>query len=222
MKNILLFLCLMPLALAAQNDEPVSDTSYITLQSGKFYEVRTSFYQDGEEITTKSLIGDTAQLVQAMQDRITSKAASLAVDARYLSTARKQLTVLNRESDAVKNLTGIDPLKKIQDERIAPLLIAGWKIRRDGTTSDLEFTVSAQGNLRYAINAGSTKAATLFGDVIRLKNYPSNGNDTDLFLLRNGNFVNLDRSTILRPPGNDNPVNRSAAPAPTRTKKKGN
>lgn len=96
-------------------------------------------------------------------------------------------------------------------------------MKRDGTQSDVEFTLNAQGALRYAIAGGSTKSALLIGQALRLKNYPSNGTDTDLFTLPNGVWVDATRSVILRPPGNDAPVNRSAAPAPARTRtKKGN
>lgn len=220
MKRLLFLLLLTPFFTAAQNGEPVSDTSYLVKQDTVFFEVKTSTYQDGSELTTKTLIGDTTDLVQAARDRITAKAATMAVDIRYVSTFRKQITSLMRESDAVLALTGIDPQKLVQNDFSAPFLISGWKIRRDDTTSDIEFGVNGQGVLRYSINGGSTKATQLFGNAMRLKNYPSNGTDTDIYLLPNGVWVNADRTVIMRPPNNDNPVNRSAAPAPATATKR--
>lgn len=214
MKRLLFFLLITPFFLAAQNGDPVADTSYLVQQGASFYEVRTTFYPDGEEVTYKDFIGDTSALVEGMKSRITSKAASLAVDVLYTSTAKKQLTGLIREANAVLTLTGIDPMQGVQDDHVAPFLADGWTIKRDDVTSPLVFTVNAQNNLRYAVNGGATKAANLFGRVIRLRNYPSNGTDTDMFVMKNGNYVNLDRSTVLRPPGNNNPVNRSAEPPP--------
>ena len=207
----------------SQSGEPVSDTSYITKQGNLFYETKMSVYQDGSEITTKTLIGDTTALVQAAKDRLTSRATSMAVDVRYVSTFRKQFSALLRESDVVLALTGIDPQKAVQNENAAPFLQDGWKIKRDGATSDIAFTVNGQGALRYSINAGATKAALLIGSALRLKNYPSNGTDTDLFVLPGGVWVDATRSTVLRPHGNNSPVNRAAtpAPAPTKTTKKG-
>lgn len=216
MRNFLFILLITPFFLTAQSGDPVGDTSYFTVQGGKYYEIRTTFYPDGEEITMKDFIGDTAALVQGMKDRITSKAASLAVDVSYTSTAKKQLTGLIREANAVQTLTGIDPMQGVQDDNVAPFLADGWTIRRDDVTSPVVFTVNAQQNLRYAVNGGATKGARLFGRVIRLLNYPANGGDTDMFLMKNGNFVNLDRSTVLRPPGNNAPVT-----APKAAKKKG-
>lgn len=229
MKNILILLSLLcSLSAFSQSGEPVSDTSYIQKVGNTFFEVITLTYQDGAEMTSKTPIGDTAALVQATRDRITSKAATMAVDVRHVSTFRKSITTLVRESNAVLALTGIDPQKAVQDEYAAPFLISGWTIKRDGTTDPVEFTINANGNLRISVNAAATKAVQLFGNALRLKNYPSNGTDTDMYRLQNGVFVNADRTVILRPPGNDAPVSRMAAPpapvAPvTKTKaKKGN
>ncbi len=218
MKNLLFAFILLPMLLAAQS-EPLSDTTYFVKQGNQFFEVITFIYPDGSEQTTKTLIGDTAALVSSAKARMTSKAASMAVDIRYVSTFRKQLTALVRESNAVLALTGIDPQKQVQDEHVAPFLLDGWTIKRDATTDPLVFTVNGQGNLRFSVNGAATKAGQLFGATLRLKNYPSNGVDTDVYRLQNGVFVNADRTVILRPPGNNAPVNRAASPAPVKTKK---
>ena len=210
-------------AIAAQSGEPVSDTSYIQKVGNTFFEIVTFTYQDGAEMTNKTPIGDTAALVQATRDRITSRAATMAVDIRHVSTFKKSITTLVRESNAVVALTGIDPQKAVQDEYAPPFLISGWTIRRDATTDPAEFTINASGNLRISVNSGATKAVQLFGNALRLKNYPSNGTDTDMYRLQNGVFVNADRTVRLRPPGNSEPVSRAAAPAPSKTRtKKGN
>lgn len=138
--------------ISAQNGEPVSDSSWIEKTGNLFYGVRLSVYADGAESRTKTLIGDTAALVTAMKDRLTSKSATMAVDVRYVSTYRKAFTGLIRESNDVLAMTGIDPQKQVQDEYAAPFLITGWTIKREGTTDPVEFTVNAQGNLRYSVN----------------------------------------------------------------------
>jgi len=144
----------------------------------------------------------------------------MSVDVRYVSTFRRQFSELLREADAVKALTSIDPQRLVQDENASPFLESGWTIRRDGASSDIAFTVNAQGALRFTVGGAGSKAALLIGSGLRLKNYPSNGTDTDLFALQNGVWVNSDRSTVLRPPGNDAPVSR--APAPPKATRKGN
>lgn len=204
----LLFLLLFPGFLAAQSGEPVSDTSYFVKQGNLFYEVKTATYQDGSEQSFKTLVGDTIALVQAARDRITSKAATMAVDIKHVSTFRKQINNLVRESNAVLTLTGADPQKLVQDDWVGPFLNAGWTVRRDGATSDVVFTINGQGNLRYSVNGGATKAGQLFGATLRLKNYPSNGTDTDVYRLPGGVWVNADRTVVLRPGGNNDPVSR--------------
>lgn len=215
MKNVLLLL-FFPLILVAQTGEPVSDTSYFVKQGSLFYEVKTLTYKDGSEQTFKTLIGDTATLIIAARDRLTSKAATFAVDAQFTSKFRRQFTDVLRDADAVKALTGQDPQKAIQDEFSEPFLSGDWTVKRDGITSTVTFTLNAQGNLRYAINAGATKQAVLIGRALRLKNYPSNGTDTDVYQLPGGAWINLDRTVVLRHPGNNDPVNRVAKPATTK------
>ena len=215
---VLLLLC--SLSAQAQSGEPVSDTSYVTKQGSLFYETKMSTYRDGSEITTKTLIGDTLALVQAAKDRLVSRAATMSVDIRFVSTFRKSFTQLLRESDAVLALTGIDPQKAVQNEYSTAFLAGTWTIKRDGTNSDITFALNGQGALRYAINGGATKQAILIGQALRLKNYPSNGSDVDLYALPGGVWVDATRAVVLRPPGNNSPVNR-AATAPPKASKKG-
>lgn len=203
----------------AQTGEPVQDTSWIEKTGNQFFEVKKSVYADASELASKTLIGDTAALVQATKDRLTSKAATMAVDVRHVSQFRRQIGNLLRESDAVATLTGIDPQREVQNDYSAPFLAGTWTIRRDGTTSDVTFALNGQGALRYTVGAAGSKAALLLGNGLRLKNYPSNGTDTDLFRLPNGVWVDATRSVILRPPGNSDPVNRATTPTPVRTKK---
>jgi len=219
MKYLLLFslTILCRLAATAQSGDPVLDTSWVEKNGNQFYGVRKSVYADGAEQQTKTLIGDTTDLVQATKDRLTSKSATMAVDVRYVSTYRKSFTELLREANAVQSLTGIDPQRAVQDDYSAPFLIAGWTVKRDGATSDVDFTVNAQGALRFSVAGGATKSALLIGNGLRLKNYPGNGTDTDVFILPNGVWVDATRSTILRPPGNDAPVSR--APVYPKSKK---
>ena len=212
-----LLLCSAPTF--AQSGEPVQDTSWIEKNGSQFFEVKRSVYADASELTSKTLIGDTAALVQATKDRISSRAATMAVDVRHVSQFRRQIGDLLRESAAVATLTGIDPQRAVQDDYSAPFLTGTWTIRRDGTTSDVTFALNGQGALRYTVGAAGSKAAILLGNGVRLKNYPSNGTDTDLFRLPNGVWVDATRSVILRPPGNSDPVNRATAPTPVRTKK---
>jgi hypothetical protein len=52
------------------------------------------------------------------------------------------------------------------------------------------------------VNGGSTKNATTYGAVIRLKNYPSSPTDTDFYLAESGNrFFSLpNRAVVIKKP----------------------
>lgn len=214
MKNIIFLLAFFPLFLAAQTGEPVLDTSYFEKQGGTFFEIKKQVFQDGSEQTWKTVIGDSAAFVTSAKNRLVSQSTTMAVDVRHVSTYSRRFKDLLRESDQVRTLTGTDPQRLVQDELADQFLAGTWSIKRDGTTSDVVFTLNAQGALRFSVAGGATKAALVIGDAMRLKNYPSNGTDTDVFRLPNGVWVNVDRSVVLRPPG----VNRAAKPAAT-TKK---
>lgn len=212
MKKILFFFLLIPVIAFAQNGEPVSDTAYIFSQQTaaglRFYEVKTFVYQDGSELTSKTLIGDSLTLLQSATAKIQASSASWAVDIRHVSTFKRKITATIREADQGRTLTGTDPQREIQMQQQAAFLEPGWKIRRDGTASDIVFTVNAQGALRYSVAGGQTRGATTLGSAMRLNNYPSSGTDTDLYVLPSGVWINADRSVILRPPNNNSPVNR--------------
>lgn len=215
MKNILLLL-FFPLFLTAQTGSPVLDTSYFEKQGGTFFEIKKQVFQDGSEQTWKTVIGDSAAFVTAAKNRLVSQSTTMAVDVRHVSTYSRRMKELLREADQVRTLTGTDPQRLIQDEMQSVFLAGTWSIKRDGTTSDVVFTINGQGALRFSVAGAATKAALVIGDAIRLKNYPANGGDTDVFRLPNGVWVNVDRSVVLRPPGNNDPVNRAAQPATTK------
>jgi hypothetical protein len=214
MKNLLILLChgvttrpicvgllfFLPLWLVAQSGEPVSDTSYFLKQGNLFYGVQTKIYADGSEITTKTLVGDTTALVDGMMDRITGQAATMAVDARHVSTSRKRLNDLLRESDNVLSLTGIDPQKEVEIEYHLPFLESGWTIKNGGAGVPIDFSMSAQNNLRYSVNGGALKQLDLCGNVIRLRQFTGSA-DVELYKLKEGGkWVDLNRTVTLIPP----------------------
>jgi hypothetical protein len=207
MKKLLFSLLFTPIFLAAQSGEPV-DSSYFVWEDSLFFEIKTLVYPDAYQLISKTPIGDSTDLAEMQKARMTSNAATMAIDVRHVSRFKKRFTTLLRESDAVLTLTGIDPQREAQNEFSAPFLLPGWTIKRNGATSDVVFTVNAQGALRFNVAATGSKAALLIGAALRLKNYPEVGTDTDVYLLENGVWVDATRSVILRPPGNDNPVGR--------------
>jgi len=199
MKKIL-FLLLFPLSVFAQR-ETKTDTTWIENTDGLFFGVRRVVYHNNEESYTKTLIGDTARLAQNQVERIISQAQSMANDARAVSNFRRQLAGLVRESNAVKSASGVSPLDTVQKRYVGKFLIPGWTIRQSGAITDISFAVNANGNFRYTILGSATRGADLFGSVLILNGYPTQGNQIELYENSEGNYMTLDRSVVVRTPG---------------------
>lgn len=208
MKKLLFSLLLFAPAFLFAQKEAVIDTSWVEKSANQFFAIRKQVFEDQSELVVKDLIGDTTALVDATKSRITSKAATMAVDVNYVSSYRKKIGELLREADAVRTLTGIDPQREVQKEYDDIFLASGWTIKRDGATQPIEFTLNAQDALRFSVNGGTTKPALLLGKALRLKDYPIKDTHTDVYELPNGVWVDATRLTVLRPPNNDSPVNR--------------
>lgn len=199
MKKIL-FLLLLPLSVFAQR-ETKTDTTYLINESGKWFSARRVVYINNEETFNKTLIGDTARLVQNQIERITAQAASMARDAQTVSNFKRQLAGLIRESNAVLAASGVSPIDTVQKLHVLKFLAPGWTIRQSGAITDISFLVNAQGRFRYTITGQQTRNADLFGDVIILNAYPTTGNRVELYRNSEGNYMSLDRSVVVREPG---------------------
>ena len=199
MRNIIYFLFL-PLSLFAQRETKV-DTTWIENAGGQFFGVRRIVYLNDEEDYKKTLIGDTARLAQNQVERITTRAASMAVDASQVSTFKRKLADLIRESDAVLAASGVSPIDTVQKLHVLKFLSPGWTIRQSGVITDVSFAVNANGRLRYTVTGQSARNADLFGDVMILNAYPITGSQVELYRNSGGNYMTLDRSVVVRMPG---------------------
>lgn len=200
MKNILFVLCFCPLFLFAQR-ETKTDTTWIENTGGVFFGVHRIVYQNDEETYTKTMIGDTARLANNQIERIVTQAQSMAKDAAVVSTFKRRLADLKRESAAVLTASGVSPIDTVQKRFVSQFLVSGWTIRQAGTITDISFNVTNGGNLRYTIAGQATKGADLFGDVLILNQYPAAGSQVELYRNSERNYMSVDRSVVIREPG---------------------
>lgn len=214
MKKILFFL-LFPACLLAQRETKI-DTSWYENTAGKWLKVTRVVYLNDEETLTKVLVGDTSRLVQNQIDRIILSAQSMANDARTVSVFKRRLADLVRESNAIRDASGLSPIDTVQKRYVGKFLQSGWSIRQSGAITDISFAVNAQGRLRYTIQGQQTRNADLFGDVLILNAYPAQGSQVELYRNSENNYMSIDRSVVVREPGSSanltGSANRSAAP----------
>lgn len=167
-----------------------------------YFEVITTTYDDGSEDITKRPVGTAAALTGDAADKILGRAATLAADCQRVGRARSILTEFQNEDTEITAITNSSPLKVIQDRYQGELLTPGWQINEGTGFVAFTFTVNAQGNLRYAVNGGATRAARYYGNVIQLRDYPANNVHTEFFLSDNGNryFSLPNRAVIIKKP----------------------
>lgn len=211
MKVILFILCMVFAGvISAQTGEIVKDSSYTVASAGKFIQARYVEYEDGSSVTTTLPALTADELLLKKKSEIEQHVLAMSKDVAYVSFFRRNLTEIKRKADAMKALTGKSPLDTIQAIGIAIYTVPGWTIVESGAAArDVVFTVTAQGVMRYKIGNDAAKPVWFFGNAMRLNNHLGTGNDTDLFRLENGNFVDATRRNVLRRPGNNqNRVNQ--------------
>lgn len=152
-----------------------------------YFEVITVTYDDEGQDVIKRPVGPAIQLTADQADKILQNFTSLANDAARVSRAKKIVLEANTTDDNIFAVTALRPLDVIQARFQAELLAAGWTIDNGAGALPIVFTVNAQGVLRYNVNATGAKNAKIYGDVIRLINYPSSPTDTEFFLNDKGN-----------------------------------
>ena len=173
MKNLLLLLLLLcSLSLFSQTT-PI-DTSY-TVQdaNGQYFKVKNTILANGEQYLQKTLIGDSVSLTQQYRSTLFESVRSAREVALNLNekTRIKNLIQIVTESDAATN----GRFSKKLGADYNPEFVSGtWAIGTDV----LVFTVKTGGTLSVSVNGGASKVVDVWGDIIRIRNYPSAGTHT--------------------------------------------
>jgi len=169
--------------------EIVSTTRNFVLDNDNvtYFEVTRVTYDDDSYTETAIPVGPAAALTADQADKIEGHARTLASDSLRVSRARQIISDINATDANITAITTVSPLKVIQGRYQADLLEPGWTIDEGAGFVPIVFNVTAQGVLRYNVNATGAKQATIYGAVLRLKNYPASPTDTDFFLSENGN-----------------------------------
>ena len=185
MKYILFFiLC----ALSAQSQ--TTTKRFVLAPDGvSFMEITRITEDDGRYSEVATIPGPAVALASDQADKVEAIMRDLAVSAYRVSFTKRTISEAAQADSVVTAVSGVSPLKAIQDRHQSELLKPGWTIDQGAGLGfqQLVFTVNASGNLRFSIAGAATKPATIYGAVIRLRNYPSSPTDTDFYLSENGN-----------------------------------
>lgn len=207
MKKILFLIAFSPVLLSAQR-VTTFDSLYQESRNGRFYEVRLVEWSTGESSLTYSLIGDTASIFENQINDWVSRARQMAQDARGVSRFTKQINDILKANNTVFAATGRDALDTLTARFALPLLAGGWTVKDTAGVADVEFNINNAGQLRYTVAGFQARNAFLLGDVIRLNNFKSTGQDLDFFKGVGGNWFTIDDRVRLKHPGNQDAVSR--------------
>ena len=197
------FFCLLllaiPLLLFSQK-EVITDSTWISNDSGNFFENHIKIYNTGEtDGGYKRLIGDTAAVVEKFSNAFEQQAERFAQDAKVVSEYPSNIRELIRQDDAIEAMLGISPLRTLLQKQDTVFTDTTWSIKIEGSGFvPIVFNVNAGGNLRYTVDTFPTKTAILFGNVIRLNNFLGGTWDEILFKQRDGFYTSLDKRLLLR------------------------
>ena len=192
---------LLFLPLFASSQEITKDTSYLINSGGNFFNVNRIEYENGAYSEVSSMIGDTLAVLSLYANKISSEAnqyASAAVISMRAQAATAQLAKLDT---AMTARLGTSPITSIMDSYEREFLTGSWEIVYNGNTTAVTFPrLSTNQRIRLLPSGGTARTLLIFGNMLRIVNYPVTGNNT-LFKVKDGRWENLARTIVLKKSG---------------------
>ena len=192
MKQITLIIALFA-ALTAQAQNVTRDTLYTVNSGGRFLEVQRFDYSDGSYSETSKAIGDTTALIDYMELRFYKQAQTYDRLASQLRFAPRDLGRMVQEDAAAQTAFGRSPLIELQQQYDSTFLIDTYTLNDAPVT----FGRTAAGKLRMT-QGGVNYIVDLFGDAMRIRNYPATGKVTILYVMNPSLWQDAGADVFLR------------------------
>ena len=192
MKQITLIIALF-LALTATAQNVTRDTLYTVNAGGRFLEVQRFDYSDGSYSETSKAIGDTTALIDYMELRFFKTAQTYDRLASQLRFAPRDLGRMVQEDAAAQAAFGRSPLIELQQQYDSTFLIDTYTLNDAAVT----FGRTAAGKLRMT-QGGVNYVVDLFGDAMRIRNYPATGKVTILYAMNPALWQDAGADVFLR------------------------
>lgn len=151
-----------------------------------YFEVTKVTYDDETYTETSKMIGPASVLANHYADDFIQQSATLANNAAPGAFARRGINEIKANDTDILAAAGVSPLTIVQQRYEAELLTPGWTINQGAGDVSLVFSVNGQGVLKYSIDGAPVQNADMYGHVIQLRNYPTNGVHTEFFEKQNG------------------------------------
>lgn len=191
-----LFILLFSASLSAQ--EITKDTSWLTNAAGIFYNVARVEYDNGAYSESSTVVGDTLAVVSLYANQISNSAQQFASAAVIAMRAQAETSRLAKFDTLATARLLRSPLTAVMASYEREFLTGSWVVISGGTTTAVTFPrLSTNQRIRLLPAGNTARTLLLFGNMLRIVNYPITGNNT-LFKVRDGRWENLTRTIILR------------------------
>lgn len=188
-----LFIVALLATFTAQAQNVTRDTLFTVNAGGRFLEVQRFDYSDGSYSETSKAIGDTTALIDYMELRFYKTAQTYDRLASQLRFAPRNFGRMVQEDAAAQAAFGRSPLIELQQQFDSTFLIDTYTLNDAPVT----FGRTAAGKLR--MTQGTTNyVVDLFGEALRIRNYPTTGKVTILYLMNANLWQDAGADVFLR------------------------
>lgn len=222
MKKIIL-LALLLCACEAGAQKIILDRTYVVKSGQNFTQVKERVFDNGKR-RLDEIPYDTAQVLSlyiSLQKHQAEEVASAALNAIGRSKAVKQIRDYDDGSTAVTGISTADSVART----LYSVHIQGRNMELDsaGVVHSVQINPRAAGGYNLRLNGKNYRIDLFEKRWIRLRNFPAQGTDTDLWLYK-GEYISFDGAYILRDASGSNIRTVQPAPAivppPKKTAKK--
>ena len=188
-----LFIVALLATLTAQAQNVTRDTLYTVNAGGRFLEVQRFDYSDGSYSETSRLIGDTVALIDYMELRFYKTAQTYDRLAQQLRNAPRDFGRMVQEDAAAQAAYAKSPLIELQQQYDSTFLLDTYTLN----DAPVSFARTAAGKLRMT-QGGTVFIVDLFGEAMRVRNYPVQGRATVLYQITPNVWQDAGVDVVLR------------------------
>lgn len=197
MKHILFIIALLS-AISAQA-QTCTDTTYTTVESGKFFNITQTTCDDGSGNWSKALMQDTTTAVNAIVAQIESRGLEI----QRAGAIAYKLRQFTNEALKLDTLTtakfGYSPLTALMAVYEKEFLSGSWVIIYNGTTTPVTFPrLSTNKRIRLRPSGGTDKTFFCIAKNVRIINYPISNALNLLVQIKDGYYTTLDQDPARR------------------------
>lgn len=205
MKKILFALIFTPFLALAQR-EVVSDTTWLvktcttvdTVEVCTYAEYYKVEYSDGNEVTRKQVIGDSATTVTYLLGKAIDISRGYATYAAQVVAKKEMMHSISNANNALVSV-GLPELYDLIQSNFEGQFVGGAKVNEKGKDAvNGEIVKTDSGVLRLKFGAFNGRILILSDKMIRVFSYPVQGQVTDMYLVRPDVFTSIDRELTIK------------------------